>query len=78
MRRFTDLGEWYLIGSMVVVASVWLYLRGLRREAAFVAVCTAASWGLNLLLKALIQRPTPGPGHAVEEPPCTRSPAVTR
>jgi membrane-associated phospholipid phosphatase len=68
LRRFTDLGEWYLIGPMVVVASAWLYVRGLRREAVFVAVCTAASWGLNLLLKALIQRPTPDPGRAVEDP----------
>jgi len=67
-RHFTDLGAWYLIGPLVVVASVWLYVRGLRREALCVAACTAASWELNLLLKAVIQRPTPGPAHAVEHP----------
>lgn len=66
--RFTDLGAWHAVGPIVAATSLWLYVRGLRRDAAYVAACTAASWGLNLVLKALVQRPTPGPAYAVEQP----------
>jgi putative hydrolase of the HAD superfamily len=68
LRRFTDLGAWYFIGPMVTVASIWLWARGLRREAVYVAACAASSWGLNLVIKALVRRETPGPAHAIEDP----------
>jgi putative hydrolase of the HAD superfamily len=68
LRRFTDLGAWYLIGPIVAVASIWLWARGLRREAVYVAACTASSWGLNLIIKALVQRESPGTASAIEDP----------
>ncbi len=68
LSHFTDLGEWYLIGPIVIVTAVVLWRMGRRREGVFVAAATAVSWGLNHLLKAGFGRDTPVPPRAIDDP----------
>ena len=58
--RFTHLGSWYVLGPIAVGIALVLVRRGMRRQAAFLALSLSTAVLVNLLIKAIVRRQPPG------------------
>jgi len=60
MEAVSFLGKYIPAGITVALVAVVLLLFRRRLEAIFVVILPAAAWGVNTLLKLLVDRPRPG------------------